>query len=83
MTKTDVAKRIVTVVVGFGISKIVSGIIRNNTTPERVSDQIAINAGSYVIGAMIADQAKKFTDAKIDEIVKHWNDMKDKKEETN
>jgi len=72
MTKTDVAKQIVTFVVNVGTSKIIHGIVSNNTNPERMTDHISIAVGSIVLGSMVADATRKFTDAKIDELITFW-----------
>lgn len=72
MTKTDIAKTIVGFVVGAGASKIVKGVIDKNVEPEKKTDKVAVAAASYVVGAMAADATKKYTDAKIDEIVEWW-----------
>lgn len=68
MTKLELAKNAVSIVVGAGASKIVSSIIQNNTNPKTLADKVSMSAGSVVIGMMVADAAKKYTDAQIDEI---------------
>jgi hypothetical protein len=72
MTKTDIAKRVVGFVVGAGTTKIVGSIIQKNTEFEKKTDRIAVASASLVIGTMAADTTKKYTDAKIDEIVNWW-----------
>lgn len=82
MTKTDVVKNVVSAVVGFGVSAAVRGVIKNNTAPEKVHEQVAITGASYVIGAVVASRCKDYTDAKIDEIATFWNEnVKGKKTE--
>lgn len=73
MTKTDIAKKAVRIVVGFGTAKIVSSIIQNNTDPETVTDQVAITGASVVVGMMAADATDAYTAAKIDELIAWWN----------
>lgn len=73
MTKTDVAKNVVSFAVGMGTGKVVREIIKNNTEPDKVVDKAAVVVASYVLGAIVADIAKAWTDAKIDEIVFWWN----------
>lgn len=68
MNKLDIAKMVTSFVVGAGTSKIVTGIIQNNTSPEKLTDQVAIVAGGVVLGSMVADLSKKYTNDKIDEI---------------
>lgn len=72
MTKIEFAKTAVSFVVGSGTSKIVVGIISNNVRADKVTDQVAITSAGVVIGMMAADATKKYTDAKIDEIVDWW-----------
>jgi len=72
MDPVVLVKRATTVIVGFGISKIVNGVVANNTDPERILEKVSITAGSYVVGAMIADATRSFTDSKIDSVVAWW-----------
>ncbi len=74
MDKIRTTKIAVNFVVGAGVSKIVAGIIRNNTNPERVTDKVAIAGAAVVIGSMAADATSSYTDTKIDEIVEWWNE---------
>lgn len=69
MNKLDLFKNIVSTVVGIGTTKIVSTIIRNNVEPETPVEHVTVYAGSVVIGAMVADASKNYTDTKIDEAV--------------
>lgn len=78
MTKLELAKNAVSIVVGAGTSKIVSSIIQNNTNPKTLADKVSMSAGSMVIGMMVADAAKKYTDAQIDEVAV-WYKTKVKK----
>jgi hypothetical protein len=72
MTKLDITKTVVKIVVGSGTAKIVQGIVRNNTSPASVTDTVAISGGCIVLGMMVGDIAGKYTDAKIDEIADWW-----------
>lgn len=69
VNKTELAKRAVSAVVGFGVTRIVYGIVYNNTAPSKVTDRVAIATGSAVLGGMVSDAASEYTDAKIDELV--------------
>jgi hypothetical protein len=73
MTKLEIAKRATSFIVGVGTTKIVQGIVENNTHPEKVTDQVSILAGSIVIGSMVSDMTRKYTDAKIEEIAAWYN----------
>lgn len=72
MTKTEFAKAFAGVIVGFGTANLVKQIINNNVAPESVKDKAAVLIGSYIIGAIAADAAKKWTDAQIDEVIAKW-----------
>lgn len=64
----SVTKFAVSAIVGSGTSKILGAIIRNNVTPEKVTDQVAIAGATFVVGAMVAEKTKEYTDRQIDEI---------------
>lgn len=68
MNKLQLAKNVTSVIVGFGTTKIVGTIIRNNVAAESLTDKVTVTAGTYVLGAMVADLSKRYTDAKIDEV---------------
>lgn len=73
LTKTEITKRIVSIVVGLGTTKIVNDIVENNTDAETTTDKVKVKAGSLVIGAMAADATSAYTDRKIDEITAWWD----------
>lgn len=72
ISKTDLAKRAASFIVGIGTAKIVSGIIDNNTTSETVTDKVTITTAGLVIGIMAADKTKLYTDNFIDELIAGW-----------
>lgn len=74
-----IAKKAVNVVVGAGASKIVKGIIENNTDPSKLTDKVAIVGATFVVGAMVSDATSKYTDAKIDDLASWWNENVSKK----
>lgn len=72
-SKTEITKTVVGFVVGFGASRIVKTIIdRNTDEEERLHNRVAVASASMTAGWMAADASKKYTDAKIDEIVDWW-----------
>jgi heme O synthase-like polyprenyltransferase len=73
MTKIEVTKQIVSLVVGAGTTKIIAGIIARNTEPTKLTQKVSIVAAGVVLGSMAADATSSYTDAKIDEIVDWWN----------
>lgn len=74
MIKTQIAKQIVSTVIGIGTTKIVNAIITNNIALNqvKVTDKVAIIGAGVVIGSMAADKTKEYTDAKIDEAITWW-----------
>ena len=69
MTKTEVAKAIAAFVIGSATYAVVKEIIKNNTSPEKVTDKAAIIIASYVLGCIAADASVKWTEKKIDELI--------------
>lgn len=78
MNSIGVVKAVTTFVVGAGTTKIVTGIIKNNTDPENLRDTVAISTAGFVIGSMAANAVKDYTDASIDEIVETYYSLKNK-----
>jgi hypothetical protein len=74
MDKIAIIKKGVNIVVGVAVGKLVSNIIKNNTDPEKLTDKVAVITGGFVLGSMVADLSKTYTDEKIDEIVIWWNE---------
>ena len=72
MTKKEFAKACIGLVVGGTTALVVKEIIKNNTNPAKVSDKAAILIASYVLGAIAADAASKWSDRKIDEYIAKW-----------
>lgn len=56
--------------VGVGTGKIVSGIIKNNVTPETLLDKVTVLGAAWVIGGMATKATKTFTDETIDDVAK-------------
>ena len=78
MTKLAVAKLVINVAAGMGVSKVVNDVISNNTNIESTEDQIKVAIGSVVIGSMIAERASEHVNAKVDAIHAIWTNRKDK-----
>lgn len=74
LTGLDITKKAVGFVVGAGTTRIVVGIIENNTDPEKLHEKAAIITAGVVIGSMAKDATQKYTDAKIDEIAAWWKE---------
>lgn len=73
-TKIETAKKIAKLVVGTSVGYTVGNIISHNTETEKRRHKAEAFVGGAVMGAMAADAAEDWTDRKIDEIVKAWND---------
>lgn len=73
MSKTDIAKNVVGVVVAAGTAIIVKGIIENNTNVEKVTERIALYAASAAIAGIAKQRTRKYSDELIDKIVNTWN----------
>ena len=69
MDKIKVSKFVVGCVVAAGVSRIVGGIVSNNTVPKNLWQKATILAGSFVLGGIVVGVAKKETDAIIDQII--------------
>ena len=72
MTKLEIAKSVTSFVVGAGTSKIITQIIKNNTQPENLADTVTMTGGAIVLGMMVSDISRKYTDAKIDAVAEWW-----------
>lgn len=80
MLNLNTIKLATSAIVGLGTTKIVSTIIKNNVQPETVVDIVTVTAGSFVIGGMVADAAKTYTDNTIDQIAEFIATLKTAKE---
>jgi hypothetical protein len=74
MDKIGFAKKAVSLIVGVGVGKIVGAIVKNNVSPSNPVDTVAVTAGAFVLGAMVADWTEDYTNAKIDKIVSWWKE---------
>ena len=74
MNKLDLVKSATNIIVGAGTTSIVGSIIKNNSQPKNLADQVTTAAATIVIGSMVADATKKYTSTKIDEIADWYNE---------
>jgi hypothetical protein len=63
------ARLAVHVVSTLGVSKVVNDIIRNNTVVTNTIDAVKVSVGSLVVGSMIAQQATKHVNERMDAAV--------------
>lgn len=75
MNKTDIAKNAIGLVVGSGVSRIVSGIIANNVPTETKYQKVIVFAGRVGIAMAAGAIVRKHTDAQVDEVVTAYNQV--------
>jgi hypothetical protein len=61
-----IAKLAVQVIASVGVSKVVNDVISNNTNVETTADAVKVATGSIVLGSMIAEQAAKHVNERMD-----------------
>lgn len=71
--KFAIAKLVINLAAGAGVSKVVNDIISNNTTVETTADAVKVWTGSIVIGSMAADAGSKHVNAKVDQVAAWWD----------
>jgi hypothetical protein len=69
MNKLAIAKKTVNTIVGFGITKIVKGIIDNNVDTDTIPSKVTVAAASAAVGYSLSELTSNYTDRKIDELV--------------
>lgn len=74
MTKIELAKKAVNIVVSVGTGRIIGQVIKSNTHPETTVDVVTMAAGAYALGGLVAAETSKYTDGQIDAAVQWWND---------
>lgn len=72
MKKIEIAKKIVSMIVGIGTTKIVNGIIESNVNPVTTTSKVTVAAAGAAIGFAVSEYTSSYTDAKIDEAVTWW-----------
>ncbi len=60
-----------------GVSKIVNDVIKNNVNIVTTADAIKVTAGSLVIGSMVAENASKHVNDRIDSVFLWYQQRKD------
>lgn len=73
MKKIEIAKKIVSSIVGIGTGMIVKQIIENNVDTNTVASKVAVGSAALVIGSAASDMTSEYTNAKIDELTDWWN----------
>jgi hypothetical protein len=70
----------VNLVASASVWKVVNDVIRNNVTIQTNADVVKVWTGSLIIGSMVADQASKHVNEKVDQVGDWWEHRKDEKE---
>lgn len=68
MHKLEIAKTVVSNLVGVCAGSVIHSIIKSTTNPETTQQKVTIIAGSWVLGSMVGDIASRYTDTKIDKL---------------
>ena len=76
MNKLDIAKGATSMIVGMGVTRTVNGIVKTNVPIVTIIDKVTVTASTFVVGSMAAASTKKYTDAKIDEFAKKFEEFK-------
>ena len=66
ITKLDILKQAVGLVVGAGVSQIVGSIVANNVATENTVQKVTVFAGKTGIAMVVNDMVRKHTDSQID-----------------
>lgn len=74
--KVEMVKQSVDIVVGTGVGQIISGIVDTNVTTTNRLGRFTVFAAKMVIASMASEQTKKYTDEKIDNTIKWWEEVK-------
>ena len=69
MDKIEIAKNVVKIVSGLGVTRIVGSIVANQAHVSTLPQKICVVVASGVIGSMAADAMGEYTDEKIDDVV--------------
>lgn len=67
--KLSIARFAVQILASVGVSKVVNDVIVSNTNIQTTADAVKVWSGSVVIGSMIAEQASKHVNARMDSAV--------------
>lgn len=66
MDHIEITKKVAGLIVGTGTAKIVTAIIQNNVSYDKITTKVPVVIAGIVIGAMAKDATKAYSDAKID-----------------
>jgi hypothetical protein len=73
--KLPVARLAIHILASVGVSKVINDVIVNNTNIQTTADAVKVWTGSIVIGSMIAEQASKHVNERVNAVVA-WNESR-------
>lgn len=65
-----VAKLAVQAVSGFGVSKILGDIVKNNVTVVTPAQAVSVKVGSFILGSILWEQSSNHIERMTDDLVK-------------
>lgn len=77
-SKLNVAKVLISGIVGIGTGRIVQQIIKNNITPTSTIDKVTVLSAAWVIGGIASEATKSYTNNMIDDMAKTATKVIDK-----
>lgn len=72
MSTLTIVKAGVHIVSAFGVTKVLSDIVKHNTTIVTTTDKVLVQAGTVVLGSMIGQQAAKHVSEQIETVIE-WH----------
>lgn len=69
------AKLAAQLVAGFGVSKIVADIVKNNVVITSTVQDVSVKVGGFVLGSMLIEQSSQHIDRQINDVVA-WYEKK-------
>lgn len=74
MNKIEITKMLVKSIVGISVGYTVSNLIVKNSPTTKTSQKLEVIIGSFIISALVKDQAADYTDKKFDALFAWYND---------
>jgi hypothetical protein len=74
--KINTTKAVARFVVGKCVSGVIVTVVHNNCPTFSKSQKVQLYVGAFVVGAMVADAARDYTDKQIDSIVEFVDNLK-------
>jgi hypothetical protein len=76
------AKLAVQAVSGFGVSKILGDVVKNNVTILTPAQAVSVKVGSFVLGSILWEQSSNHIERMTDDLVKLVQKRKEETEDT-